>query len=386
MRVSTAVAMLGAAAVLVGSVGPWVTTPFGSISGVSGKTDGWVTLGCAVADFCLLAARARRPWASVLAFVAFAGALGIAGFDGGRVVEATSTLTVFEVHVAGARWGIFVVGAGAAVACIALATDAIIVRQRDSQGRALAFLDLRAATLGLSVIVGAASAVAGVRVERAKQSTASNARPVVSSANPTSAPSSGQTPATQTGEGVVVETCPSTYGVTGRHPIPAALPSVHATGGLVFFANTALAVLAPEGWRCSGAVGADGFGQLTVTPAAGSEAITAAEGSACVSCNAALACPVIPAAAQALPAGVPFPSHRPAAEEISRISATTAAFEDPPYVHGTGAPLGGPDPANGAVLYSGQPPEGFKETCTLPASQHSLCTAILNDFLSRYPG
>ena len=104
---------------------------------------------------------------------------------------------------------------------------------------------------------------------------------------------SGRIPGTRTGDDVVVESCPSTYGLTGPHPVPTSLVSkVNATDGLVFFANADMAVLAPKGWKCSGVVGADGSAQITVRPAAGSEANTAAEGSACVSCNAGMACPL----------------------------------------------------------------------------------------------
>ncbi len=189
----------------------------------------------------------------------------------------------------------------------------------------------------------------------------------------------------QTSENVVVEKCPSTYGITGRHPVPSMLPSsIPAADGLMFYANTALAVLAPTGWSCRGTVGADGSAELTVGSGDGSERITASEGSACVTCNATLACPLIPAATKALPAGVTCPSQPPAAEQISRINTTSVAFEDPPYVHGTGTPSGGPNPANGVVLYLGQPPEASKETCTLPASQHSICTDSLNAFIGRY--
>jgi len=197
-------------------------------------------------------------------------------------------------------------------------------------------------------------------------------------------PSSSQNAMPAAGR-LAVRNCPSTYGVQGSHPVPATLPSrVPAGDGLVFYANTPLAVLAPDGWRCAGAVGADGSAELTVMPATGSQRITASFGSACDSCSAALACPVIPAAANAMPPGLTCPSHPPAAERISRLSSTAVAFEDPPYVQGTGTPSGGPDPANGIVIYAGHPPEAYKETCTVPTSQHARCTAILNDFLSRY--
>ena len=61
-------------------------------------------------------------------------------------------------------------------------------------------------------------------------------------------------------------------------------------------------------------------------------------------------------------------------------------FLDPPGLKGTGFPSGGNNPANGVVLYrfmSGTGGTSAIETCTLPTSDHSLCTAVLNDFAGR---
>jgi hypothetical protein len=200
----------------------------------------------------------------------------------------------------------------------------------------------------------------------------------------TGQPSTSSAPASA--ETVAVEECPSTYGYAGRHPIPTKLSAEHsASDQLMFYANSALAVLAPMGWSCNGAVGVDGSAQIMVSSRDGSQEVTASDGGACVSCNATIACPLISTAASALPTGVSCPSQAPAAEETSRISATTDAFQDPPYVHGTGTPSGGRYPANGVMLYGGHPSEAYTETCTLPSPQHKICTVILNDFLSRYP-
>jgi len=63
-----------------------------------------------------------------------------------------------------------------------------------------------------------------------------------------------------------VEACPSTYGNVGKHPVPSLLrPDAQVPRGFVFYANQALAVLAPEGWSCRGAVGVDGSGYVAVT-------------------------------------------------------------------------------------------------------------------------
>jgi hypothetical protein len=64
-------------------------------------------------------------------------------------------------------------------------------------------------------------------------------------------------------------------------------------------------------------------------------------------------------------------------------------FEDPPGVVGNFSASGGPYPANGVVVWypsttSGNYPYEADAECTLPASEHASCTAILNDFLDRY--
>ncbi|MGO9898873.1 MAG: DUF4850 domain-containing protein [Solirubrobacteraceae bacterium] len=305
--------------------------------------------------------------------------------QGGRVLRSGPGLLVIAAIVA----AILLTGCGSAestrataTVCQGMATGAAAVSAR-------ALTRNKDSAAGLAPIYRADCVRLARREHLGKQLTNSQARRLavsLASVISSGASAGSRRSATPAAGRLAERTCASTYGVQGSHPMPATLPSrVPAGGGLVFYANTALAVLAPEGWRCAGAVGADGSAQLTVMPVNGSQRITASFGSACVSCSAALACPVIPAAANAMPPGLTCPSHPPAAEQISRLSSTTVAFEDPPYVHGTGTSSGGPDPANGVVIYAGQPPEAYKETCTLPASQHTRCTAILNDFVGRYP-
>jgi hypothetical protein len=131
-------------------------------------TPGWVTLGCAAMAILILSVRSGRNWASVLAFLLLAGALGTGGYDGGRIVEATSKLTLFGVHVAGAGWGLYAVVSGAAVGCLALAMDAIIVRARNAQEGVIAFTDLRALAVLLAIFVGGGSIAAAVLEMRGK--------------------------------------------------------------------------------------------------------------------------------------------------------------------------------------------------------------------------
>lgn len=153
--------------------------------------------------------------------------------------------------------------------------------------------------------------------------------------------------------------------------------------GLVFYANEALAVLAPEGWKCRGGVGVDGSGFVSVT-GTGGRAIGAREGSVCAYCNFEIVCPLFPQA-KALQPELGCPSTPPSDERIYKLSAIAIAFEDPAGVHGTGQPSGGRNPANGVVIYSAGPPDqAFEETCTLPDSAHRECAAALNDFVARY--
>jgi hypothetical protein len=77
---------------------------------------------------------------------------------------------------------------------------------------------------------------------------------------------------------------------------------------------------------------------------------------------------------------------KPAEEQSTQLSSTVVAFEDPPGVAGDGDPSGGPYPANGVMIYGpGSVMDGsWIETCSLPASDHSLCNVSLNEFVSLY--
>ena len=208
-----------------------------------------------------------------------------------------------------------------------------------------------------------------------------------------------------------VVACPTSYGV---QPAPAA-KSVPSTLGatvpqdlesqLSVYADEAgiMDVLAPTGWDCTASVGADGSSLVSVTPngevlpdnstslPAGStdEAIVGTQNGGCQGCANSQACPYFTAAAQAL--GSPCTSTQPSDESIVPISSTVVSFSDPPNTAGGGDPSGGEYPANAVMTYVIGPPgsnanyvTSWLETCTLPYSQQALCTAVLNDFVSRY--
>jgi hypothetical protein len=152
-----------------------------------------------------------------------------------------------------------------------------------------------------------------------------------------------------------------------------------------------MTVTGPRGWRCSALYGADGTGGVRVYPpgagSRGNEGIVAGETSACYGCTIGQACALFPAALRAYRSQYPggCPVRRPRGETAIRLGPTVVAFEDPAGVKGEGALSGGPYPANGVMTYvPGGDSGSYVETCTLPESFHSICTAILNDFVARY--
>jgi hypothetical protein len=157
-------------------------------------------------------------------------------------------------------------------------------------------------------------------------------------------------------------------------------------------------LIAPKGWTCSASYGADGSGGVDlvppgarvptgkVGPGSSVQAIAGFETGGSPVQAAAQACSLFPAAATALESdlekGCPPP---PTAEKDDPISASAVGFEDPPGVEGAGTFSGGENPANGVATYSPDKGPGyFSDTCTMPQSEHDLCTAALNYFITRY--
>ena len=220
-----------------------------------------------------------------------------------------------------------------------------------------------------------------------------------------------QSPSQTVAATLPVVACPTSYGV---EPAPAAkiLPSTISVSvpkdlasQLSVYADEAglMDVLAPTGWDCTASLGADGSGGVTVLPAgevlpntsnalpAGStaEAIVATQNGGCQGCADYQACPYFAAAAQNL--GSPCTSTPPSTESIAPLSSTVVSFSDPPGTAGGANPSGGQYPANAVMTYVMNPPgsvgntvTSWLETCTLPYSQHALCTSVLNDFVARY--
>lgn len=159
-----------------------------------------------------------------------------------------------------------------------------------------------------------------------------------------------------------------------------------------------------DGWTCHGLYGADGSGGLLISPtgepvpgdpdagwhlAASSsiEAIVGYETGASPVIGATLACPLFGAAATVYQQSFAKScAARPSQEGVTTISAVAQGFEDPAGVSGDGIPSGGQHAANGVVLYQPKPDESSASiaTCTLPAAQHDVCTAVLNHFVALY--
>jgi hypothetical protein len=249
-----------------------------------------------------------------------------------------------------------------------------------------------------------------------------SAKPPTSVAAPTTvvatSTSTGATSTTATrAGGIPVVECPTTYGVTETPPsklpdtmalnAPAALASQ-----LAYYSNDTRSldpILAPRGWDCRVTIGADGSTEIAVYPpgaavpsptaaTATAEGVVASSTSACQGCTYTAVCMFVPAAGQQLGfAGTGLAcAKRPPGEQVTylkgspdgngRTANDEISFLDPPGLNGTGVPSGGNNPANGVVLYRftlGSGGTSATETCTLPAPDHALCTAVLNDLATR---
>lgn|GEM_PF-1887868 len=229
---------------------------------------------------------------------------------------------------------------------------------------------------------------------------------------PTSPPATSRTaaafspvaPASLVSAALTVIPCRTSFGVDESPPPP--LPptvTVKVPAGqvsqLAVYSDTngLMQLVGPRGWLCDAFYGADGGGGVEAYPAGAlassgdllpnAQAIVGNETSACVGCMEEQACPLfaIAAADYLRDYQADCPRARPAAEAFFRISDGVVAFEDPPGVKGSARPSGGINPANGVMTYySGSPSGSWAETCTLPESEHALCTTTLNAFVSAY--
>jgi serine/threonine-protein kinase len=220
---------------------------------------------------------------------------------------------------------------------------------------------------------------------------------ITGSSHPHSRTATSSTAAGLVTASLPVVSCPTSLGVD-RPAVslprsrPVAVPRALAAGLSVYADNQGvMELLGPKGWSCMASIGADGSGGVTLYPAGAGPsspvAIAGSETSACAGCTLAQACRLFPAAAKALRSyiGQACPARPPAAETVMRVAAGIVAFEDPPGVKGDGQPSGGQYPASGVMTYHPSAPDGsWQETCTLPASEKNVCTAVLNTFVAWY--
>jgi len=202
--------------------------------------------------------------------------------------------------------------------------------------------------------------------------------------------------------------CPTSVGVSSE--TPTILPStVHVeinkvdSTTLAFYSDNEglTTLLAPTGWTCTAAIGANGSSSVQVSPSgqsvvssgslsAGStdQVISASQTSACVGCREFLACPLFDSAANDYQRAFQHvcPSTRPSSEVQTVRTIHLAEFTDPPGVHGDATPSGGEYPAMGVMTYFDdiKSDGSWTETCVLPATDKSLCKVILRNFVATY--
>ncbi len=207
--------------------------------------------------------------------------------------------------------------------------------------------------------------------------------------------------------------CPTTFAAgapTTTAPLPtsaAVVVPADEAPNLVLYGDDAgiMMLVGPSGWTCRGSYGADGSGGLVISPVGESvpsdpdtgwqlpatspdEAIVGYETGGSPVEAAELACPLFTSAAAVVKQdlGRGCAVTRPVGETSSGSTSSEIDFEDPAGVAGDGIPSGGQDPANGVVLYRPKQdePTASLATCTLPAPQHDVCTAVLDHFGALY--
>ena len=177
-----------------------------------------------------------------------------------------------------------------------------------------------------------------------------------------------------------------------------------SAGKLVIYSDSMgiMKLLGPSGWGCSAAVGADGGSGLTITPtnsgnwtnsdgalSTGStvEEINGSQTGAATGSALEQACPFFKTAEQRWAEVGSFCPATPLPETATAFGENSVEFIDPPHVYGTGNPSGGAYSAIGVVTFqsnSWREPQSSIETCVLPPSQQSLCSASLHDFALNY--
>jgi len=116
LSAASGVALLGALVIAAGSVGPWVDTILGSISGT--RADGQLTLAAAAIAFVctlLMASGKGGHFSSIAGLLSALGAGVVAVVDLSEIQSNVEGATVFGAQLATAGWGIYAVILGAII-------------------------------------------------------------------------------------------------------------------------------------------------------------------------------------------------------------------------------------------------------------------------------
>jgi hypothetical protein len=221
--------------------------------------------------------------------------------------------------------------------------------------------------------------------------TTSTLAPTTTHGGPLTTTSVAQPPPTAFATGLAVVACPTEQALTSQTPPSTIVPPTglppNVSSQLAIYTDTTgrTAVLAPRGWSCRAAFGADGSGGISVFPAKDepttrgptpADQIAAGTDGGCAGCTLATVCASFPDLAE------PGVACRPriARESVTRLGTHLVGLFAPPGVRG-------PNPANGVMIVQESPGllDDWYEECTLPPSEHALCTAILNDFVRMHP-
>jgi pimeloyl-ACP methyl ester carboxylesterase len=218
---------------------------------------------------------------------------------------------------------------------------------------------------------------------------------------------------------VPVVKCPTTdtFPPSGhRLPATETIPVPAAVGSRLAYYSDATRrlqpILAPRGWSCSFAIGADASIAISIFPPGeslsrpggpptGTESVQAYYSSACIGCIDQEACPLVPHVARELMPSPPGTAGdcgpaQPSQQQQTWLAGSPAysasgsdvvSVVDPPGIKGYVAGSGGPNPADGILLYWWGPatnPGASFADCTLPASAAPLCQTILKTFQQQH--
>jgi hypothetical protein len=189
---------------------------------------------------------------------------------------------------------------------------------------------------------------------------------------------------------VVCPTSVSTYAPPTPVASSARVPASAAHLVVYSTTNAYVQILGPKGMACNGDIGGDGAGGITVArPYDGQLAhggVAAEVEPTCVGCLLTMACPFFPAAMKAARQdGFRCPA-QPRGQKTHRLSPSAVAFYDPSEEHIASysaglAPSDSPYPTNGLAVYT-RTSVAMEAVCVLPASEHGVCTTVLDYFLA----